>query len=316
VDRTNISILLATALLGVLLWIVISMARDLSRAPDEPLPMPKEPDIVELNQALPQFDSPGAMRNWLLANGLDADLLVSTYRNWLTERGFTNASPLLGHKGSLPRTDYSQEDDATLLMLAARNDVGALHELAERSLASDPLAALEWYDQAIVGGSVYAMQRVADLLTTLADPGLEEFASSEAWQGALATINADTEPPLVRALAWALAAVTVGGYATLDTAQAGRISNLELQLGSGAVQRSCELAQDYVLATVAARRERGGTLLSMEFPPLGLSVARPDQVSGCDVRIAPLVELSDCVQQDFYDPELNMQTLWLCPVTW
>jgi hypothetical protein len=47
VSRFTASVLLATALLGVLLWIVVSMAVDFARAPDQPLPMPEEEPVFD-----------------------------------------------------------------------------------------------------------------------------------------------------------------------------------------------------------------------------------------------------------------------------
>lgn len=319
-SRTNISILLATALLGVLLWIVISMARDLSRAPDVPLPLPVEPEVIELDASLPQIGSTEELRAWLTRNGHAADLLISDYCAWLGARGFAELAVLHEQcgdqtSGNYLTQDYSTQDDASLLVYAASGDLGALHELADRSLTDDPLAALDWYDQAIVNGSIFAMQRVADLLTTLGDPELAAFTSDAAWRAALDELNNATAAPLERALAWSIAAVTVGGYGILDQAHAERISALGSKLDIAAVQRACGLAQEYVLSTAAARRARGGAVFAMEPPAMALSVAQPDAVLSCDVQILPLVSLAECAQQDFYAADLRRNTLWLCRKT-
>jgi hypothetical protein len=319
-SRNNISILLATALLGVLLWIVISMARDLSRAPDVPLPLPVEPEVVELDSSLPQINSPAELRAWLTTNGHTADTLIRDYCDWLGARGFAEL-PVLHEQcggqssGNYSAQDYSTQDDASLLVYAAGGDLGALHELAERSLTDDPLAALDWYDQAIVNGSIFAMQRVADLLATLGDPELAAFTSDAAWREALDELNNAAAAPLERALAWSIAAVTVGGYGILDQAHAERIDALGSKLDIAAVQRACGLAQEYVLTAAAARRARGGAVFAMESPAMALSVAQPDAVSSCDVQIPPLVSLAECEQQDFYTADLRRNTLWLCRKT-
>jgi hypothetical protein len=325
VSRTNISILLATALLGVLLWIIISMVWDLSRAPAIPLPLPVVPEIVELDSSLPRIGSTAELRVWLSTNGHAADILISGYCDWLGARGFAQLAVLHeqcsdqspGNYSTLDYSnqDYSTQDDASLLVYAASGDLGALHELAERSLTDDPLAALDWYDQAIVNGSIFAMQRVADLLATLGDPELAVFTSDSAWRAALDELNNAAAAPLERALAWSIAAVTVGGYGILDQAHAERIGALSSKLDIAAVQRACGLAQEYVLSTAAARRARGGAVFAMEPPTMALSVAQPDAVLNCDVHISPLVALTECEQQDFYTADLRRNTLWLCRET-
>jgi hypothetical protein len=211
VSRTNISILLATALLGVLLWIVISIVRDLANAPDVPLPRPVQSEIGEPDPSLPRLTSRTQIEDWLEQQDLPIQS-VDAYLDWLAVRGFLAGEPMQDFTGTFRAAEnYVDQDGATLLLLAAEGDLGALHTLAERSLETDPLAALEWFDQAIVNGSVYAMVRSSDLLVTLADPGLTEFISDPVWQAALNSVQNTAPPPLQRALAWAIAAITFGG---------------------------------------------------------------------------------------------------------
>ena len=44
-SRFTVSVLLATALLGVLLYVVLSIVKELANAPDEPLPLPDEAEV-------------------------------------------------------------------------------------------------------------------------------------------------------------------------------------------------------------------------------------------------------------------------------
>jgi hypothetical protein len=319
VSRTNISILLATALLGILLWIVLSIVHDLANAPDTPLPMPTKPEVVAFDPALPRIFSPEQLEQWLTQQGYSAPLsgqLVDTYRDWLILHGFHSGTPLLDFSAQ-PRAEdlYANYDGATLLILAGQGDIAALHILAESSLETDPLAALEWFDQAIVNGSVYAMVRISDLLATLADPELANFVSDSVWQSALHTLQNTSPAPLERALAWAIAAVTFGGYAVLDQSLAQRINTLSEQLEPSAIYRACEIAQDYVLTTAATRRAQGGTLFSTQTPPLALSVAQPEAVIPCDIPVLPLISLAHCSRNNFVGPDNTLSTAWLCPET-
>jgi len=315
VSRTNISILLATALLGVLLWIILSIVKDLANTPATPLPLPTEPEVIEIDPSLPRIFSSTQLAAWLTQQGYPAEL-IDNYRDWLILRGFHSDRPLLDFSRQQQIEDvYGNYDGATLLTLAGRGDISALHVLAERSLETDPLAALEWFDQAIVNGSVYAMIRISDLLATLADPELANFASNPVWQSALDKLHNTSPAPLERALAWAIAAVTFGGYAVLDQSLAQRIHSLSEQMTPSTINRACEIAQDYVLTTAATRRAEGGMLFSTQTPPLALSVAQPDTVIPCDIPVLPLISLAHCSTNLFVGPDTTLNTAWLCPTT-
>jgi len=315
VSRTNISILLSTALLGVLLWIVLSIVYDVANAPETPLPLPTKPEVVAFDPALPRIFSPAHLEKWLTQQGYPVEL-IATYRDWLILHGFHAGTPLVDFSGQ-PRAEdlYVDYDGATLLILAGQGDIAALHILAERSLETDPLAALEWFDQAVVNGSIYAMVRISDLLATLADPELANFVSDPVWQSALHTLQNTSPAPLERALAWAIAAVTFGGYAVLDQSLAQRIHSLSEPMEPSAINRACEIAQDYVLTTAAARRAQGSTLFSTQTPPLALSVSQPEAVIPCDIPVLPLISLAHCTPNIFVGPDTTLNTAWLCPET-
>ena len=310
-SRENISILLATGLLGVLLWVVISIARDWGRLPAAPLPLPAE--IVEPDPALPRLMTRTDLRNWLTEEGYPADILIEGYRDWLTERGYPEYPVLLDSASSdTIAAAYADMDDADLVLLAGQGDSIAALLLGETTLETDPVAALDWFDQASVNGSVFGMIRTADLLATLSSLESAEFVSASSWQEALEQRNAGGPPLGERALAWALAAVIVGGYAVLDPSHAERINSLTAELDKAAVARACALAQDYVLTTATARRAQGGMVFSTQAPPLALSAANPAAVLSCDVPLIPLVSLDACLQRDFVGPGTRLMTAWLC----
>jgi len=156
------------------------------------------------------------------------------------------------------------------------------------------------------------MVRSSDLLATLADPGLSDFVSDPVWQSALDEVQKTSPPPLQRALAWAIAAITFGGYAVLDQGLAGKIRSLSAQLETADIAQACELAQDYVLDTAATRRAKGGAVFSTQLPPLAISVAQPEAVIPCEVPVLPLVTLDECSRHAFVGQDANLNTIWLC----
>lgn len=311
-SRFNVSVLLSTALLGVLLWVVLNIARDLAQMPEEPLPLPVDEPVISFDPSLPRLLTYDDLKNWLVSRGESADLLLEAYGNWLAARGYPAGQRGLLTSAADTLSGMSNQGDPALITFAANGNIDALHELADRSLESDPLAALEWYDQAVVNGSLYAMERLADLLTTLGDPAIDEFVSDPHWQESLMQIRTATPAPRERALAWAIATVTAGGFAVMTPEHAGRIVALGEQLDSSGIARACETAQDYVLEAAAARRARGGAVFSMQVPPLAVSIAHPADSIPCNVGVPLLVSLEQCEANNFVGPGMKLMTAWIC----
>ena len=313
-SRFTASILAATALLGVLLWVVISMAVEFARAPAEPLPMPTDDPVIQLDPELPRVASRDELVAWLDSNALDGELLVDDLQAWLYVNGFPDQHlEIASDEISIP-SRIDSLDDAALLILACNGDLHAMQMLGDRSLQiDDPLEALNWYDRAVVNGSLFAMLRVADLITTLSDPALAEFVSNAAWQEAIDQQRAETPAPRERALAWSLAAVIAGGYGVIDPAQADRINILTEQLDVVGVARACDTAQAYVLDAATARRAQGGAVFSSQQPALALTVANPEELIPCDIPLVPLVPLNGCRTYEFVSQE-RLLNAWVCGV--
>jgi hypothetical protein len=309
-SRFTVTILLATMLLGMLLWIVLSTVAQFANPP-RAIPAPDSTPGVVLDPKLPRIRSIADLATNLSASAHDADVLLANLVSWRSERGYPDTAGLLGE--ILPATHpYTDLDDAGLVAIAGRGDVTAMQLLAERSLSSNPVEALEWYDHAIINGSVFAMLRVADLLTTLGDPALIDFNSDPIWQQALAEINAGPLSPKVRALAWSIAAIHVGGYAVLDAHLAQRITALKSSLDDASADIGCETAQQYVLEAATARRARGGAVFSMNAPTYALSIAEPENFLRCNVPVVPLVQLQNCAIELFVGPGDALWQQWIC----
>ena len=312
-SRFTTSVLLATALLGVLLWVVISIVVDLARAPAQPLTMPTVKEIRFFDPALPRIANRVQLINWLDEQGHDGDKLLGSLNAWLEARGYPERYNWISATGSKQPEPFINNDDAELLLIAGRGDLAAMHELAERSLITDdPLEALAWYDRAIVSGSLYAMLRTADLITTLTDPALAEFISNPQWQAALSQLRNESPPPLERALGWSFAAINVGGYALMDNAHARRIKNLQEQLSPAELESACQTGQDYLLAAASARRALGNAVFTTDRPAAAITVNEADNIIACDVTVQPLVSLADCSQQTFVGPGPELMSIWLC----
>jgi hypothetical protein len=305
------SILLATALLGILLWIVVSMAIDFANAPQQPLPPPEQAPVFDAS--IPRVATRQALIAYINAQNETGELLVTGAELWLEERGYPPGYQLLTGNAQANAL-VADTDDAELLILAGAGDLDAMHELAERSLRDrqDPLEALVWYDRAIVNGSLYAMLRVADLITTLTDPALAGFVTRPAWAAAVDELNNATPAPVERALGWSIAAVIMGGYGVLDAAHARRIEALTQGLDNPAKQRACEIAQQYVLDAASSRRAKGNAVFAIDQPPLALSIDSPATAIPCEAPLAPLVSLETCQRFVFVGPGLRLMNIHAC----
>jgi len=313
ISRTNISVLIATALLAILLWTVLNTVKEFGKIPTPQsetadTEAPSEPIVIG-ERLYSRTDTENFINKLSTRGGPRLD----TYRDWLLARGFPETYRIWG---DIPRTtssEYADMGNARLLIVAGAGNIDAMYELAERRMRDNPLDALAWYDQAIVNGSVYAMIKTAILLESINDPQLQDFLNNARWQSALEILNKDTPAPIEKALAWSLAAITIGGYAILDNQHANRIRRLSAQLDAMAIQNACDVAQEYLLDTAAARRARGGTVFSIEQPPIAVTTPNPASVIPCQPATPPLVTMNNCTAHAIVTPEANRATLWICP---
>jgi hypothetical protein len=314
VSRFTTSVLLATALLGVLLWVVISIVVDLANAPDELLAPPQE-TIIEIDPALPRINSQTEFIAWFATLGYDFDALYSAQESWVEDRGWPE--PYAFKTPASPTSDYWEDgpDDAQLLILAGDGDLQAMQRLAVRSLMrdKDPLEALDWYDRAIVSGSIFAMLAVADLTLTLTDPALDEFRAQAEWQAAVEQLRNESPPPKERALAWSLAAVIMGGYGLMGTTLTQRIDMYSMELDTAGIERACVTAQDYVLEVAATRRAQGNAVFSFDPPPFSITHIDPVSIIPCEAPMEPLISMEGCARHDYVDwRSVKPLSTWVC----
>ena len=310
ISRTNISVLLATALLGVLLWTVLGIVNEFGKIPAERPPPPEaETEGPELDSITGLYD----LKNVLGKLTTEVELRIENYTDWMLQRGFPDGYAFWNI--SLPDTGdaYAARDNLSLVSMAGNGDVGAMYALADRRLKDDPLDALAWYDQAIAAGSLYAMLKTADLLETIADPQVQALFDSPEWARALISLERDTITPVEKALAWSIAVVTIGGYGLIDARHGGRLSRLAGQLDTDGIRRACETAETYVLDAAAAIRASGRTVFSLEQPAIALTVPEPATAIPCAVAVRPLIDLENCEVHPVLAPTSEQGSLWICP---
>ncbi|MCC5795088.1 MAG: hypothetical protein JJT85_10210 [Chromatiales bacterium] len=316
-NRFVTGVLAATVLLGVLLWVVLEIVGEFAAGPREapPLsegPLPPPPGVTRIA-------SHEELVAALDARGIDSEVPLQGWRDWLAQRGFLGAQPLLGIGSERARARfYDHLDDEALAALAAQSDAGALQHLAERQRRDDPVTAMQLYRRAAEAGSVAAMIELSALYDTVARMAAEDWPGPPPDPDVLAGLSgpAPGRDLHEESLAWLLAALRDGGEALatperLDWAEQ-LAASLEPQRRSAVCSRSATL----FLQMGAPRRAAGFTPVRQAPPPLFVAARGIDARDPCRATATPLgrvLELAQCAAEPVVDGSARQMDLWICP---
>ncbi len=311
VTRANVSILLATVLLGVLLYVILSLV-DQSIDPD---PITLDTGDTPDNVIPPAIRTRADLEIALKGRNIPLEELTASTIDWYQKRGYLGPLQVYGRTGpSTLQTVYAETPPAELIALAGIGDIAAAQALAEISMSSDntnPLETIEWYRQAASFGSVYAMFRISELLQIFGNRQLDAFSSDPAY---LARLNELREQnPLIErdALAWAITGVLAGGLPVAQPDVADNIAAMAAALGEGGTVRACDKANRLLLDLAAERRAYDRLVFSTEPPPLFVSTPDIADAIPCTATL-PIIDSSNCravAVPGLINPN---QTLWRC----
>lgn len=328
-DRTNFSILLATALLGVLLYIVRQIG---NTGLDYVTPPPLEPDrqaaaadstrVVAAPQttesALPIVDGAPALAALLDSLGLDGDLVVEEARQWYQQRGFIAGNPLLGaDPDSELRSYYASLDGATLESLSAGGEVGATHELAARARLTNPFLAQQLLGKAVEQGSVNAWIQMASILETLADVNPNDFSSDPEFVRNLMRIGGRDAEDQLRYLAFvnAVTALRDGGEPVIDDSLLGWVAELGRGIPVGKLRQGCNQSFAVLIDMSKTRRAAGLPPLNTTPPPVFLGRTAGSAALPCVDTVNPIVsnhDLGNCAATEVLDRRGAVRVLYVC----
>ncbi len=328
-DRTNISILLSTALLGVLLYVVRQFGNTGLEAVTPPArdAMPRaaaagSTRVVATQEtmasALPIVDGPATLGALLDSLGLDADAAINATRQWYEARGFFGANPLLGiNPDSSVRDYYGSLDEATLEVMSRDNDMGATHELAARTRLTDAFGALELFQRAAEQGSVNALLQMASLQETLADVRPEDFAPDRDYARKLSRVGGrDTENNLrYQAFVSAVTAMRDGGEPVTDDSLLEWVSDLAGRNPAERVRMGCNQSFGDFIALGSTRRAAGFAPINTTPPPVFMAGTDTAARLPCQNTLNPIVstlELEACLSTQVLDGSGALRLLYVC----
>ncbi len=298
-SRTNVQVLIATALLGVLLVVVLRLSGRLAeQLPDgtEPVAPITERTDTEYQQSasVVSITNHDEFVTALNTMGLDGKLVLSDTARWYQARGFLGAAPLLGiGSDDAPMVYYQSLDDATLTGLADAGDLAAAQVLASRKALQEPLASIDGYETAAGLGSTYALLQLASLYETFEAVGQAGFDER------LDLKPARLQPGMLkmRALALVLAALRDGGPPLANERLLAWIDRLAGALPEDQRAQACVLSEKLFLEFSSQRRRHGLPPVRSDPPPAFLTVPGLAQRLPCEQSSSPyrsMLNLNDC----------------------
>jgi len=318
VNKTNRFTLIATVLLGVLLYMILRYARDLNIAWNgaEPAPPPaiKNPQTP----APPRIATTADLHDFLDAGGRAAATLLDHYADWSAAHGFTGKNRLFAAPDIAASGRYTNLAESELAARSEAGDEFASQVLATRRLFTDPFSAIEYFRRAAGQGSTFALLRIADLLEALdaAEAGRATTRSGQSDRArALAERGVDHSLKLT-ALGYLVTALRDGGPPVIDRSVLAGLDRLREETTGDQQVAVCEWSERMLLE-IAKDRVRGGKPAITTAPPPVFFT--PPDLAGrlpCRHTAYPIdfpMDLTRCTVTGVRDGEDQALDLYLCP---
>jgi hypothetical protein len=332
VSKNNLSILVATALLGVLLYTIL---RFFDEVPVAEIPVPirseEENSTFDVPTSSParkpeQTTDPDTpyiagyedLLNHLDTKGLNGQRLIADSARWFQAKGYLNPNDFLGVRlQGAPASYYDTLDEPTLIAMSDEGDLGATQSLAERRSFSDPFEAIELYYKAAEQGSVNSLLRIASLLETFGDVALDDFESDPEYRRKLKPFRVEGANMTlgIEAFSYALMAVRDGGSAVASPDVVQWVEDLGNKLEPDALLRACRISANMHMNLAEARRINGYIPLSSDPPAVFLGEPELESKLPCaDTRHAvfPLLDLEGCDVETVQVASGEIQALYVC----
>jgi len=291
-SKTNVFTLIATALLGVLLYVILQLARDLRNAPGIEATQP----LAGTHGIFTYAD----LLEFLEREGIDAERSMADSRDWFQDRGFPGNHGLLGITGPNGSIDeYADLSDAALESSSAIGDMTATQTLAAHRMSIDPFAAMELYATAAGQGSTYAVLQIGSLRETFANMALDRYQADPGYLEKVGRLRGDDSSRTLQmeAFAYAMAAVRDGGPPVIDHDLLTWLQRMEETIPPPLRESACELSEQIFLEISGERRS--GNLAPITRHPPAIFISIPNLAGQVPCRetdhpVLSLLDLSGC----------------------
>jgi len=322
VTKTNRFTLIATILLGILLFTILRFAHDLNVAWDgSKLKPPPATDATRASTRL-RISTTTDLRDFLdrqgAGNGIDATAILDDYADWSDARGFTGRNRLFGTADTAPSDVFTANDEDVLRTRSDAGDAAASQALAEHILFVDLYSAIELFRRAAEQGSTFALLRIGSLLEALdatgtgyeiADPAQRQRVVDLTEQGVGNSLR-------LTALGYVVAAIRDGGAPVVDGALLMQLDRFHDETTSDEWAAVCEWSERTLLDIAKTRIRWGKPAVVTVAPPIFFSVPDLDDRLPCGRTAYPidnLMDLTHCTITPVRNADDEALDLHLCP---
>ena len=310
--KANRFTLIATILLGILLYTVLRFAHDLNLAWDGSTLSPPPPAIDDTQGPVdPRIENTKDLRALLIEHDVDAVTALNAYARWSDARGFTGGNRLFG---AAPTDDLATVADAELLTRSDTGDSAASQELAARVLFVDPIRAIDLFQLAAEQGSTFALLRIGSLLEALdtvstgsqsIDPHIVELTE----QGVRNSLR-------LTALSYAVTAVRDAGPPIVDYTVLAWLDRLNETTTPEEQVAVCEWSERTLLNVARGRARWGKPAITTVAPPVFFTIPDLAKRLPCGRTSYPvesLMDFSDCTVTRVRNAAEKELDTYICP---
>lgn len=283
-SKTNVYTLIATALLGVLLFVI---NRFTERLPTTPIEVA---DIAELQSertavagyaksgipenGLPRLNDVEDLIKLLDDIGVPGNEAIATSLDWRRQHGFLGPAPSLGLlPEEAPRSSYDALEDEQLDLLSIDGEIGATQTIAARSVTVDPFYAMDMYQRAAAQGSTFALLRIASLRDTFSNAKLDAYQSDPEYLRKLSELRRSKPETLsAEAFGYAFAAVRDGGLPVIDRDLLRWLRQLMANVPLNMDEVACRQSETIFVEVSSERRRLGVPPVDASVPPIFFTV--------------------------------------------
>ena len=298
-SKTNVHTLIATALLGVLLFVV---TRFTERLPTTAIEVTEIAELQSDRTAVAGYAQAGIPENGVpRLNGAE-DLIkllddigiagndaVAAALEWRQQHGFLGPATDLGLlPDDAPRSRYEMLDDEQLDALSIEGEVGATQTIAARSVMLDPFYAMDMYERAAAQGSTFALLRIASLRDTFSNAQLDAYQSDPDYLRKLSELRRSKPETLsAEAFGYAFAAVRDGGLPVIDGDLLRWLRRLMANVPLNMDEVACRQSEQIFVEISTARRRLGLPPVNASLPPVFFAIPyAADQLPCADTQYA------------------------------